>query len=338
MYNSSSPSGGEHSTRHGLRGILRGYRTLVATLVVLSVVVGGFSYSFYLKYKAAHVKFVSINGQVYYTRDFMNYMSVKMGDIAPSVLNSTAAFQFYQKDFVRYKLIYQEAEASANVAHVVIESEIRNALEENASKNDVRRILSDKQVFNSFLELSYGDSVIHNYIVESFYTEVSVSPMEISQEYDRIKGVFANYPIHHMLGVVTDNTTLQGEILEELREYDFEEVAHRYDEGYDSVFLQEGFLTPDAIPEQLLPLVDTPAGESYLYDQGGVHHIYQVLGVYRSSRNFIPLDLLKDSIGRALYHSKVNSYIDDYIEILYSTSDIQYYMPDGTVVYGLLNP
>lgn len=335
MNNLSVYAEANRSTR---QGIIRKYRSLVILFSVVVAIVGVVSYVVATRYAAAHVKFVSINGQMYYASDFSDYMSVKLGDISPAVLNSTEAFQFYLNDFVHYKLVYQESRVGSEVVHLAVENEVRDALEGNASKEDALRILQNTQTFNSFLGLSYEDSVIHSYMGDNFYSKVTVSADEIKREYEKTKGEFDNYPIRHMLGIVTDNTTLQQEILEELKEYDFEEVAHRYDEAYSNVFLQEGFLTPDSIPDHIANLGNLTLRQTYRYDHGGEHYIYQVLGVYTSRRKFIPLDILRGSIGNALYRQKVNSYIDDYIEILYSTSDIRYYMPQGAVVYSVINP
>ncbi len=314
------------------------YRALIVSVSILVLLVAGLTYVLAQRYAASHVKFVSINGKMYYSSDFSDYMSLKMGDISPKLLNSTEIFQFYLHDFVRYNLIYQDAQRGGSTIPPVAESEVRNALEENASKADTVRILSNSQVFNSFLGITYQDSIIHGYMVDNFYRAITISSDEIAQEYDRMKNEFDNYPIRHILGIITDSNALQQEILEELKEYDFEEVARRYDEGYSNVFLQEGFLLQGSTPEGILPADGMPQGETHLYDQGGMHHIYQVLGIYNSSKNFIPLDLLRDSIGKSLYHQKVNSYVDDYIEILYTTTDIQYYIPDGTVINTIINP
>ncbi len=316
----------------------RKYRALIVTVSILVLLVAGLTYVLVQRYAASHVKFVSINGKMYYTSDFSDYMSLKMGDISPKLLNSTEVFQFYLHDFVRYNLIYQDARGGGSSIPPVADSEVRDALEGNASKADTVRILSNPQVFNSFLGITYQDSVIHGYMVDNFYRAITISPAEIIQEYDRVKKEFDNYPIRHILGIVTDNSSLQQEILEELKEYDFEEVARRYGERYSDVFLQEGFLLEGSIPQEIIPADEMSQGETHLYDQGGVHHIYQVLGVYRNSRNFIPLDLLRDSIGKYLYHQKVNSYVDDYIEILYTTTDIHYYIPNGTVINTIMTP
>ena len=312
------------------------YRILIAgTMTILLIILAMTLYSVYMK-SITYVKFVTINNQTYYVSDFQDYMSVKTKDLGQSIMDNQDVFQFYLDDFINYKLIYQEALDNTTVVHIAVEEEVRTTLEQNAFMVDVLDILSDQRTYDSFQNLTYADKIIYEYMSQNFYQHINISTEEIQTEYEQMRTEFDSYPAMYVLTVSSHNESMMDEINQELQSYDFEEVVDGFASRYQDIYRQDGIITIDEADEHFQQLKLMDQGETYSVKVNELYYIYQLHSTYTSSRNFIPLELIRNSIGLELYFSKMNSYIDDYMKILYTTSDIQTHMKDGEVLKSFI--
>lgn len=267
--------------------------------------------------------YVTINGEVITMGEYKDYISYAYAMMDPEKRDNKAVLNAFRDDFVRHRLLLQQAEKEKIKIDESQFDEMMNTFKTKNGEKLVNEFEQELDInFDTVREQLHQRALVSE-LLSRKTGDIEISDKELSDYYKKHKSELTEGTRAHILHIVTEDEGKAKQALLMLKKgISFAEVAQKYSvapEASDGGDL--GMVDLKEYPSVFKKALELKVGEtSGIIKSDYGYHIFKLLAVQKQS---VPsFDDAKDELEDELYSIKQDKILKDYIDGLYKKSKI----------------
>jgi len=266
--------------------------------------------------------FVTINDEVLTKGDFRDFISYTNAMMDPENRDNKAVLESLKEDFVRHRLLLQQAKKQGVKIDEKKFKELLNTFKKEQGEQTITEMQKQYDLDFEKIEELLRQRVIVTELLSEETGSITVSDRELKDYYEKRKSELSDVALAHILHIITADEKKAREALTMMNKgISFAEVAQKYsiapeaEQGGDLGYIDVSSY-PDIFSEALKL---KPGGTSGVLKSEFGYHIFRLVDVKEKVNSF---DYYKAQLKDELYGIKQEKKLKDYIDGLYEKSKI----------------
>ncbi len=267
--------------------------------------------------------YVTINGEKITKGDFMDFISYSHAMMDPENQDNKAVLTALRDDFIRHRVLLQEAKKHKVQIDEKKFSEMLAAFKTDKGEKVVNEFEEELDIDFESVKKLLRERALVNEFLGGVSEEITVSDRELKDYFNKRKSELTGIKKAHIFHIVTSDEAKAAEAMRMLQKgISFAEVAEKYSVAPEAANGGDlGYVDVTEFPDIFQEALKLKIGEtSQIMKSEYGWHIFKLADIQQNDK--INFDDVKDELHDELYGIKQEKILKDYIDELYSKTEI----------------